>query len=145
VSLRRSAALLGWSLLAVVVAAWLSIVEVLWLPLRIGGVLVPLSIAAAVLGNLLLVPGAYRLSRSRAVGVLPAAVWLVVALGASQPRPEGDLLLIGGGSTGAVNLAFLLVGMVAAAFAVARILGGPRRGTRRPRPGEDGPQRGASR
>jgi hypothetical protein len=141
----RAAALLGWGVLAVVVAAWLSIVEVLWLPLRISGVLVPLSIAAAVLGNLLLVPGAYRLSGSRVVGVLPAAVWLVVALGASQRRPEGDLLLIGGGSTGAVNLAFLLVGMVAAAFAVARILAGPRRGTRRPRREEDRPQRGPSR
>jgi hypothetical protein len=145
VSPRRGAALLGWSLLAVVVAAWLSVVEVLWLPLRIGGVLVPVSVAAAVLGNLLLVHEAHRLSRSRVVGVLPAGVWVVVALRASQRRPEGDLLLVGGGATGAVNLAFLLVGLVAAAFAVARVLAGPRRGTQPPRREGGRPQRGASR
>ena len=42
-------------------------------------------------------------------------------------RPEGDLLITGGGATGVVNLAFLLLGVLAAAFAVGRALGGPRR------------------
>ena len=41
-------------------------------------------------------------------------------------RPEGDLILTGGGATGVVNLAFLLLGVLAAAFAVGRALGGPR-------------------
>ena len=40
-------------------------------------------------------------------------------------RPEGDLLITGGGATGVVNLAFLLLGVLAAAFAVGRVLGGP--------------------
>ena len=31
----------GWAVLAVVVAAWLALVEVLWLPWRPGGVPVP--------------------------------------------------------------------------------------------------------
>jgi hypothetical protein len=123
--------LLGWGVLAVVVAGWLAVVEVFWVPLRIGPVLVPVSVLAAVVGNLLLVGQAHRLSRSRVVGVLPALVWLAVALAASMPRPEGDLLLTGGGATGVVNLAFLLLGVVAAAFAVGRVLTGPRR----PRPG----------
>jgi hypothetical protein len=101
-------------------------VEVFWLPLRIGGVLVPVSVAAAVAGNVLLVGWAHRLSGSRLVAVLPAVVWLVVAVAASMRRPEGDLVITGGGVAGVVNLGFLLLGVVAAAFAVGRVLGGSR-------------------
>ncbi len=49
----RSAAL-GWGIVAVLVSGWLALVEVFWLPLRIGGVLVPLSVVGAVVGNLML-------------------------------------------------------------------------------------------
>jgi hypothetical protein len=139
----RRAVLLLWGVLAVVVAFWLSIVEVLWLPLRVGGVLVPVSIAAAVLGNLVLVFLFRRLSGSRAVAVLPAVVWVLVAFAASQPRAEGDLLILGGGATGRVNLAFLLLGILSAVFAVARVVGGPRRRGRSP--SRDDVQAGASR
>jgi hypothetical protein len=118
--------LFGKGLAAVVVAGWLALVEVFWLPLRIGGVLVPVSVAAAVAGNLLLVGWAYRWSGSRAVAVLPAVVWLVVAVAASMRRPEGDLVITGAGISGVVNLGFLLLGVVAAAFAVGRVLGSPR-------------------
>jgi hypothetical protein len=138
---RRPWALLGWAVLAVVVAGWLALVEVFWLPLRIGPVLVPVSLLAAVVGNLLLPAQALRLSRSRVVAVLPAAVWLTVALAATMPRPEGDLVLTGGGALGAVGLAFLLAGVVSAAFAVGRVLTGP---ARRP-PRADGGPGGVSR
>jgi hypothetical protein len=122
----RGLRLLGWALLAVVVAAWLTLVEVFWLPWRVAGVPVPLSLAAAVLGNLLLVEWARRLSGSRLVAVLPAVVWLVIAVAATMRRPEGDLLLPGGDAvTQMINLGFLLVGVVAAAFAVGRTLGTP--------------------
>jgi hypothetical protein len=116
---------LAWALVFVVLAAWLSLVEVFWLPLRIGPVPVPVSVVAAIAGNLLLVDAAHRYSGSRAVAVLPAAVWLVVALAASLRRPEGDLILTGGGVAGTVNLAFLLLGVLAAAFAVGRVLAAP--------------------
>jgi hypothetical protein len=118
----RTATAAGWAVVAVAAAAWLALVEVFWLPLRIGGVPVPLSVLAAVVGNLLLVPLAYRLSGSRAVAVLPALVWLVVALAAMVRRPEGDLVLVGTGVLGAVGMAFLLFGVVAAAFAAGRVL-----------------------
>jgi hypothetical protein len=128
----RVAALTGWAVLAVVVSGWLAVVEVFWLPLRIGVVPVPVSVLAAVVGNVLLVRLAHRLSGSRAVAVLPAAVWLVVALAATVRRPEGDLVLVGSGATGAVGLAFLGAGVVAAAFAAGRLLGTPP--VRRPPP-----------
>jgi hypothetical protein len=119
----------GWAVTAVVAAAWLALVEVFWLPLRIGGVLLPLSIVAAIAGNLLLPGVALRLSGSRLVAVLPAVTWLVVVVGGMVRRPEGDLVITGGGATGVVNLAFLMLGVLAAAFSVGRVLGGGPRPT----------------
>ena len=123
----RAVGLVGWGLAALVAGTWLALVEVFWLPLRVGGVLLPVSVLAAVVGNLLVVRTAYRLSRSRLVAVLPALAWLTVALAATQRRPEGDLVITGGGALGYVGLAFLLFGVVAAAFAVGRVLAAPRR------------------
>jgi hypothetical protein len=133
---RRLGARAGAGVLVVAVAAWLALVEVFWLPLRVFGVLVPVSVAAAVAGNLLLVALAHRLTGSRIVAVLPAVVWLVVAVAGSIRRPEGDLLVTGGGAAGIVNLAFLLCGVVAAAFAVGRVMAAPPRAAPR---GADGP------
>jgi hypothetical protein len=122
----------GAALLVAGLAAWLALVEVFWLPLRVAGVLVPVSVVAAVAGNLLLVPLAARLTGSRVLAALPALVWLTVAVAASIRRPEGDLVITGGGFSGFVNLAFLLLGVVAAAFAVGRVLAAP---VSRPRSG----------
>ena len=124
-----------WSggVLALVVAVWLATVEVFWLPLRMGGVLLPVSVVVAVVGNLLLPRLALRLSASRLVAALTGVAWLVVVVAAMIRRPEGDLLITGGGATGVVNLAFLMLGVLAAAFAVGRALGGPRRPPVRPR------------
>lgn len=131
----RRASPVVWGAVFVVLSAWLALVEVFWLPLRIGLVPVPVSVLAAVGGNLLLVGGAHRLSGSRVVAVLPAVVWLTVAVAASIRRPEGDLILTGGGVAGVVNLAFLLLGVLAAAVAVGRVLAAPRR----VRPTDDAP------
>jgi hypothetical protein len=120
----RAAELLAWAVAAVAAAAWLALVEVFWLPLRVAGVLLPLSILAAVVGNLMLTGVYLRASRSRVVAALPALTWLVVVVAAMGRRPEGDLVITGGGAAGIVNLAFLLTGVLAAAFAVGRMLGG---------------------
>ncbi len=112
----------GLAVAALVVATWLTLVEVFWLPLRVGLVPLPLSVLAAVLGNLLLPRLAYRLSGSKLVALLPAAVWLAISVAATMRRPEGDLLLVGGGAAGTVNLAYLLLGVVSAAFATGRVL-----------------------
>ena len=113
-------------LTVVVVAVWLALVEVFWLPLRIGGLLVPLSVVAAVVGNLLLPGWALRLTGSRLVAALTGVAWLGVAIAGMIRRPEGDLIITGGGATGVVNLGFLLFGVLAAAFAVGRAMAGPR-------------------
>jgi hypothetical protein len=123
----RRSEVVVWGIVAVLVAGWLALVEVFWLPLRIGGILVPLSVLAAVVGNLMLIGAAHRLSGSRVVAVLPGLVWLAVAIAAMIRRPEGDLVLTGGGATGTINLLFLLLGVTAAAFGVGRALAGPRR------------------
>ena len=116
-----------WGLTVLVVALWLALAEVFWLPLRVGGVLVPVSIVVAVVGNLLLPTAALRLSGSRLVAVLAVVPWLVVAVAAMIRRPEGDLVMSGSEALGVVNLAFLMLGVLAAAFSVGRALGGPRR------------------
>ena len=116
----------GWGVAAVVVGTWLALVEVFWLPLRVAGVLFPLSVLVAAVGNLLLPRLALRLSSSRLAAALTGVAWIVVVVAAMIRRPEGDLLITGGGATGVVNLAFLLVGVLAAAYAVGRAVGGPR-------------------
>ncbi len=142
----RSAALgrVGWAAGAVAVAGWLALVQVFWLPLRIAGVLVPLSALGAVVGNLLLPAAAHRLSGSRVVGLLPALVWAVVAVAAMVRTPEGDLVLTGGGATGTTNLLFLLGGLVAAAVSVGGVLGARRDPPVRRSPGRPDPQAGAA-
>ena len=121
----------GAGVLVVLLALWLALVEVFWLPLRVGGVLIPVSVVAAVGANLLLPRLALRLAESRLVAGLTGVAWLVVVVAGMIRRSEGDLLIVGGGATGAVNLAFLLLGVLAAAFAVGRALGGPRPPLRR--------------
>jgi hypothetical protein len=119
----------GWGLAAVLVSAWLAVVEVFWLPLRIGGVLVPLSVAGAVAGNLAIGAAARRLSGSGTAAVLAAGAWLVVVVAAMIPRSEGDLLIVGGGTTGVVNIVFLMAGVVSAAYATGRALARGRAGS----------------
>src|SRR6478672_12950303 len=127
--------LVAGGVLVLVLALWMAVVEVFWLPLRIGGVLVPLSVVAAVAANLLMPRLGLRLSGSRLVAGLTGVAWLVVVVAGMIRRPEGDLIITGGGATGVVNLGFLLCGVLAAAFAVGRALGGPRPPvTRKPAP-----------
>ncbi|UOY03824.1 hypothetical protein [Blastococcus sp. PRF04-17] len=123
---------LGWAVVAVVVGGWLVLVQVFWLPLRIGGVLVPVSVLAAVVGNLLLPALLHRLSGSRLVAVLPVVVWLVVAVSSMSRRPEGDVVLLGTGALGTLSLVFLMTGVLAAAVSVGRILGSAARPRVRP-------------
>ncbi len=121
-------------LLVLVLAAACAIVEVFYLPLRAGSVLVPLSVVAAVAGNLLFTRAMHELTGAIWAAFLPGAVWLAVIGRSAIARPEGDLLITDGGAstqTAVVNLAFLLLGSLALAFALGPLL--------RPRPTQGPP------
>ncbi|CAN5369170.1 hypothetical protein BH24ACT9_BH24ACT9_13420 [soil metagenome] len=122
-------------LFVVVVAGASAVVEVFYLPLRAGSVLIPLSIPAAIAGNLAFTRAMYEVAGSVWAALLPGAVWLGVIGRSAVARPEGDLLITdGGGSTATamVNLAFLLLGSLSLAFAVGTL----RRPDRRVQPPE---------
>lgn len=105
-------------LLMFLVAVEVAVLECFLLPSYLGPVPIPLSIPAAVAGNLAFPALALRLTGSRIVGVLPVLGWLTVVVIAAVPRPEGDLIVSGS----LRGLAFLLLGSVAGAYAVARIV-----------------------
>lgn len=104
---------------AYVLVVVLTVLEAVWaaflVPLRVGGVLVPVSLVlagpvTALLGRW----GGRLLGRPGAAGV--GAAWLLVALLAGSRRSEGDLVVPGGGGTlGTLGLLFLVVGAIGAA------------------------------
>lgn len=88
-----------WAMLVVLCAAALlsGILEVLFVPLYVGSVLVPIVIVFAVAGNLLLPRLGRVLVASGAGSLVPFLSWLVPVLGLTLfPRPEGDVLVPGG-------------------------------------------------
>jgi len=115
--------LLG-GLFVLLLAALCAILEVFYLPLRVGSIPVPISVAAAVAGNVAFTRVMYVLSGSVWPSLLPGALWLAVIARSAIARPEGDLLITdGGSSTGLamINLSFLLLGSLALAFAVGTL------------------------
>ena len=105
----------------------LGIVGAFLVPLRVGTVMLPVSPVLAVVGNIAVGVLGARAAGSRAGAVVPGAAWLIAVLALGSARPEGDVILPGGGGEGAVALAFIGLGAVAAAVGVG--LGAPRRTT----------------
>jgi hypothetical protein len=95
-----------------------AILEVFYAPLRIGTVLIPVAVLAAGVLNLLLPKLMYAATASRWAAVVPALLWLIIVVGLSVGRPEGDVLLPGDW----VGLLLLFGGAAAAAFGVARAI-----------------------
>ena len=84
--------LFGFLLLDAVV---LAVVELLYLPLRLGGVQFPITAAVAAVTTPLLVSAAGRLSPRRRVAVAPFAVWFLTVFVFGLFGPGGDIVLIG--------------------------------------------------
>jgi hypothetical protein len=125
-ALSRPAPLPGWvsvagGMLVGAAAAELALLEVFYVPLRAGRVVLPLSVVAAMVFNVLLPRLMYLTTRSRWAATLPAVLWLVVVVGLSIGRPEGDVVLPGT----PVGLALLFGGAGAAAYGVARAVPPP--------------------
>lgn len=108
-------------LLVLLLAAELAVWGAFTVLLRVGGQPVPLGIAVAAVGNLVLGTWGGRVLGHPGGRVGPGVVWLAVALELATKRPEGDLVVI----TGLRGLGFLLVGFVAAVVVLVRPMATP--------------------
>lgn len=108
-------------LVIVLVAAACAVLEVFYLPLRAGSIRFPISILAAVVGNVVYTRTLYGISGSVLAALLPGAAWLGVIARSAIARPEGDLLMTGAPATALINLAFLGLGSLALAYAMATL------------------------
>lgn len=87
--------------------------ELFFVPVYLGSVLAPFTVAAALLGGIAL-PLLGRAAAGTAGSMLPVLFWLVTLVGlALVPRPEGDVLVLGGNGQEYVFYAVLLVGAAA--------------------------------
>jgi hypothetical protein len=109
-------------LLSVLLAVW----GAFFVPLRVGGVPVPVGLLLA-LAPVPLVLAGRRTSGSRWGGAGPYLLWVAVVLRLAASREEGDLVLPGSGTVGALSLAFLGVGVVAGGCALGLAASAPRR------------------
>jgi hypothetical protein len=121
----------GWAWVGVALlcgCAVLSGVLALFLvPLYAGSVLVPVAVLVALASNIALPRLARTLVETTAAAVLPFACWLVTVIVIGVlPRPEGDVVLPGGGGALQwVSYGVLLGGALAGTVTVA--LSGARR------------------
>jgi len=75
-----------------------ALLELFLVPLYAGATLVPITVFFAVVGNIVLVLLGRELVPKGNARVLPFVVWAIVVLGITLfPRPEGDVILPGGG------------------------------------------------
>lgn len=106
-----------------------ALLEALLVPLYAGSVLVPVTIAAALLSNIALPRLARNLVPRTLAAVLPFAAWLVVIVAFGVfARPEGDVILPGG-SIQWVSYAMLLGGALAGTITVVSAAPPPSRAT----------------
>jgi hypothetical protein len=110
---------IGGLALAVWASVMLALLGAFWTPLRIGTVLIPISLVIVAAGNWLLVRLAYRATGALGLSLVPALAWLVLTLLLAQKTTEGDLVLAGNNW---VANAYIIVGSLAAAFAAYRVM-----------------------
>lgn len=95
------------------------LLEMVLVPLYAGRVLVPVAVLFAVAGNVAFPRMAVSLVRSTVAAAAPFAGWLVVAVGFGVlTRPEGDVVLPGGGYVEYLGYATLLGGALAGTVTV---------------------------
>ena len=102
------------------------ILSLFLVPLYAGSVLVPVAVVVAVVSNVALPRLARTLVETTAATVLPFLFWLlaVIVVGV-LPRPEGDVVLPGGGALQLVSYGVLLGGALAGTVTV--VMSGGRR------------------
>jgi hypothetical protein len=116
----------GWATVALLCgcAVISALLELLFVPLYVGSVLVPVVVVAALVGNVVLPRWGFAATGRAAGAVLPVLCWLVVVLGLTMyQRPEGDIFVLGGNAQQWAFYALLLVG-AAAGFATIVVSAG---------------------
>lgn len=107
---------------AYAVVLLLTVLLTLWsaflVPLRVAGVLVPVSWLLVAVANVGLVVAGRRLAGAAGAAV-PALVWLAMALVLAGRRTEGDLIVV----ASYVGYGYLLVGALAAAVTFGFVSG----------------------
>jgi hypothetical protein len=104
-----------------------ALLEVLLIPLRAGSILIPVTLLFAIGGNMALPRLARVLLDTTAAMVSAFLAWLLPMLILSlMPRPEGDVLVRGGGGEQWVYYGVLLGGAVAGVATIV-LHGAPRR------------------
>lgn len=129
--------LLDWFGVALVcgVAALAALFELFLVPFYIGSVLVPIAVLFAVVSNAVLPRLSRALVPTTAAAVLPFAVWLIVVIAIGFfARPEGDVVLPGGGGAEWVGFGMLVGGAVAGTITLVWLTPPP--APRRPVPSE---------
>jgi hypothetical protein len=116
--LDRAARVLGL-LIALLLAAVSAAFEVFYTPLYLGSSRFPVSLLAAVVGNVGLVYFTYLVTGRRIAAVGPALVWVAVMVVAASRTSEGDLVLT---DNNWVGIGTMLAGSVALAGAGYRLM-----------------------
>lgn len=111
-----------------IVGAWGGVLLALYgaflTPLRVGGVLVPISLLLAVGGNFALIWFTYLTTRHKFLALLPGLIWVALSFAASSRTTEGDLVLV---DSNWVSMVYLLVGSVTIGIVAYRMILPPRR------------------
>jgi hypothetical protein len=118
--------------LLVVDAVVLALIELFYLPLRLGprfgGTMLPITALLAAVTTPLVVRAAGRLDPRLPVAGAPLAAWVLTVLVFGVAGPGGDMLL----PADARSLLLLVAGMLPSGVVLGRLAGGGRRGTPAP-------------
>jgi hypothetical protein len=105
--------------------------EMLLVPLYAGSTLVPITVLFAIGGNIVLVLLGRELVPAGAARTAPFVAWALTVIAVNLfPRPEGDVILPGGGWVEAIGYGVVFGGLAAGVFTA--VLTAPR--PTRPRP-----------
>lgn len=124
----------GWAgvVLACLAAMLAAVLEMFFVPLYAGTVIVPVAVVGAVIGNIVLPRLCHALVPRTLAAALPLLAWLaVVVIVGLLPRPEGDVVLPGGSGLQWASYGVVLGGALAGTVTLVW-LSGPRSTRRGP-------------
>jgi hypothetical protein len=110
-----------------VVGALSAVYEILLIPFRVGGTLVPIAVVLAIASNIVLPRLSRNLTGGTVIGSLPPVIlWVVATAVLQSSQPEGDVLVPGGGNVQWVSYGVMLGGLFAGLLSALLAPGAPR-------------------